>query len=69
MCGILIDKKSMTKEERFEEFQKELEVLQTKLWVSLYAANVALKNGEVIPLIKLQNDLQENEEKKDEVSK
>jgi len=69
MIGILINKNSMNKEERYKEFEKELEALQTKLWVSLYAANVVLKSGEVVPLIKLHNDLEENEEEKNEVSK
>ena len=47
-----------------EQFEKELIELQNKYWVNLYAANVVLPNGEVMPMIKIYQE--KAEENKDE---
>ena len=42
---------------RANQFNQELEKLQKKFVVRLYAANCVLKNGEVLPLIRITDDL------------
>jgi len=44
-------------EARTEEFNKEFQTLQERYAVKIYAANCVLKNGEVIPLIRVVDDL------------
>jgi len=41
--------------QRSEAFQKEIETLQKKYNVQLYAADVLLQNGEIVTLIKLRD--------------
>lgn len=45
-------------ENRVKQFNGELEKLQNKLAVKIYAANCVLKNGEVLPLIRVTDNLQ-----------
>jgi len=51
----------LTFQERSIEFQKELEPLQKKHGLQLYAAIVLAQNGEIGPTLKLANILPETE--------
>lgn len=42
-------------QQRSEQFQQEIDQLQKKYSVQLYAAYVLLQNGEMMPLIKLKD--------------
>ena len=55
-----MDKEKTNFEKRKDAYQKELEQLQEKLQISLYAANVVFPNGEVFPVIKM-TDLRPDE--------
>jgi hypothetical protein len=48
----------MAFKERSEKFQNEMENLQKKYNVELYAAQVLLQNGELVTLIKFRDTLQ-----------
>jgi len=45
----------MTFEQRVVEFQGELETLQKKYSVQVYASQVLLQNGELVTIIKLRD--------------
>lgn len=45
----------MKLEERIEKFEQEIQQLQKKYGVQLYAADVLLQNGELTPLIKMRD--------------
>jgi len=45
----------MTFEQRVAEFQGELETLQKKYSVQVYASQVLLQNGELVTIIKLRD--------------
>lgn len=51
----------MTFEERNNKFRQEVEILQKKYNIQLYAADVLLQNGEITTLIKLRDLLPQDQ--------
>ena len=51
----------MTFEQRSTKFQEEIETLQKKYSMQIYAAQVLLQNGEIVTLVKLRDLLPQTE--------
>lgn len=54
-------------EERAQKFQEEEKKLQEKYSLELYAADIVLTNGEVIPAIRIKECQNENQSKESDI--